>query len=112
MNSKKIAKYITVAFTILLADLIKEFILHKIGYKRDAHHPYKSTLLSMLITVAVYYPVFTILDQIVEKAVEVYLSNARKKAGGGILGLLVAVLIGVGILFVFYLKLWFKKSIF
>ncbi|HTF80064.1 MAG TPA: hypothetical protein VL947_00010 [Cytophagales bacterium] len=112
MNSRKTAKYITLAFTLLLADLIKEYVLHRVGWKKDFVHPYKSTLVGMLITVAVYYPVFTILDQLVEKFVEVYLSNARKRAGGGLVGLTLAVLIGTGVLFVFYLKLWFKKSIF
>lgn len=112
MKNRQIAKYVTLAFTILLADLIKEFVLHKTGWKKDFTHPYKSTLLGMLITVAVYYPVFTILEYFVEKFVEFYLSKTKKTVGGGFIGLLFAVAIGIGILFVFYLKLWFKKSLF
>lgn len=112
MDTKKIAKYVTLAFTILLADIIKELILHKIGWKKDFAHPYKSTLIGMAVTVAIYYPVFTLLEQLIEKFVEFYLSNTKKTTGGGFIGLSVAVLIGIFILFVLYLKLWFKKSIF
>jgi hypothetical protein len=112
MNSRKIAKYITLAFTILLADIIKELILHKMGWKKDFSHPYKSTLVGMAVTVAIYYPVFTLLESLIEKFVEFYLSKTKKSAGGGFVGLLVAVLLGIGILFALYLKLWFKKSLF
>ncbi len=112
MNSRKIAKYITLAFTILLADVIKEIILHKIGWKKDFAHPYKSTLVGMLVTVAIYYPVFSILDSIIEKFIELFISNTKKSTGGGLMGLTIAVAVGTGVLFLVYLKMWFKKSIF
>jgi hypothetical protein len=111
MNSKKIAKYFSLAFTILLADVVKELVLHKIGWRKDFHHPYKSTLVGMAITVMVYYPVFTFLDYLVGEAVNYYLSKTKKTAGGGFVGLAVALGIGVCILFVIYLKIWFKINI-
>jgi len=111
MNIRKSAKYISIGFTILLADVIKELILHKIGWKKDFAHPYKSTLIGMLVTVAIYYPAFSILEEWIEKGIGFYMSKTKKSAGGGVGGLMVAFAIGVAILFVVYVKLWFNKSV-
>lgn len=112
MNSRKLSKYVILIFTILLADIIKEIILHYIGFHRNFRHPYTSVALGMGIIVLVFYPLFLLMEKITEKIAESYISNTQKIAGGNMKGLFIALVLGLGILYFVYLKVWFNINIF
>ena len=51
MNSRKLTRYVILIFTILLADIIKEIVLHYIGIEKNHHRPYLSAAVGMGIIV-------------------------------------------------------------
>ena len=112
MNSRKLTRYVILIFTILLADIIKELVLHLIGLEKDARHPYSSALISMGIIVAVFYPMFTIMEKALEYLTESYVRTAKGVGGGSIKGLMTAFLIGFIVLYIAYLKVWFNINVF
>ena len=112
MNTRKLTKYVILVFTILLADIIKEIILHYIGFHKNFRHPYTSVALGMGIIVLVFYPLFLLMETIMEKIAESYIHNTKKIAGGSMKGLIIALFLGLGVLYFVYLKVWFNLNIF
>ncbi len=112
MNSRKLTRYVILIFTILMADVIKEIVLHMIGLEKDVHHPYSSAAIGMGVIVVVFYPMFTIMEKVLEYITEHYVKATKGVAGGSIKGLVVAFVLGIGILYFVYLKVWFNLNIF
>ena len=111
MNARKLTRYVILIFTILLADIIKELVLHLIGLEKDAHHPYSSTLIGMGIIVAVFYPMFTIMEKALEYITESYVKTTKGATGGSIKGLMIAFSVGFLVLYSAYLKVWFNINV-
>jgi hypothetical protein len=112
MNSRKITKYVVLIFTILLADIIKEIVLHLIGLERDHRSPYLSAAIGMGVIVLVFYPMFTIMEKILESITHSYVTKTKNVTGGSYKGLIVAFILGVAVLYFAYLKVWFNINIF
>jgi hypothetical protein len=112
MNSRKLTKYVILIFTILLADIIKEIILHYIGFHKNFRHPYTSVAMGMGIIVLVFYPLFLLMETIMEKIAESYIQNTKKIVGSNLKGLIIALFVGLGALYFVYLKVWFNVNIF
>ncbi len=104
---RKFNKYLILILTVLIADLVSEFIMHKLSYSKDAHHPYYSTMIGMLVTVAVFAPLLAIMDAIVGNLADAYVKKTKKAAGGSVQGFVIATIVGLGILYCLYLKVWF-----
>ncbi len=112
MNSRKLTRYVILIFTILLADIIKEIILHLIGLEKDSRHPYRSAAIGMGIIVAVFYPMFTLMEKVLERLTESYVKTTKGVAGGKLKGLTIAFIFGIAGLYIAYLKVWFNLNIF
>ncbi len=112
MNTRKLTRYVILIFTILLADIIKEIVLHLIGLEKNHHHPYTSAAIGMGVIVAVFYPMFTFMEKILEYLTESYVKSAKNVTGGSFKGLMVAFVLGIAILYIAYLKVWFNINIF
>lgn len=112
MTSRKLTRYVILIFTILMADIIKEIILHIIGLEKDRRHPYLSTAIGMGVIVAIFYPMFTVMEKVLEILSEHYVKATKGVSGGNLKGLTIAFIVGIAVLYVAYLKVWFNLNIF
>ncbi len=112
MHSRTLTKYVILAFTILLADIIKEIIMHYIGLDKNHRHPYTSVAIGMGVIVLIFYPLFLVMEKLLERVAQSYITNTKKITGGSIKGLLIALVVGLTIMYFVYLKVWFNINIF
>jgi len=105
--SRHLTRYLIMAITILVADICKELVLHAFHIKKVANHPYKSVLIGMAITVAVFYPAFLLLEKIVEKIAEHFVEATKEQVGNAFIGVIVAFVLALIIIFFVYLNVWF-----
>jgi hypothetical protein len=110
LSSRKFINLLVFIISILtvnlLTDRITEFLL---SYKQLTS-PAKATLLGMLLTVAVLYPAFTWLDDLSEQFTKKFF-KAGKSMGGKSIGIVLAFATAFGVLFMFYLNLWFGLKV-
>ena len=111
MDSRKVTKYLILVITILVAQLLSAMVLNYIPSVKNAHRPYYSTAMGMLITVVVYTPLLSLMQAIIESMAATYVKKTKKVAGGSVQGLILATCIAVGILYCFYLYVWYKIDV-
>jgi hypothetical protein len=111
MDSRKITKYLILVITILVAELLSSVVLNYVHFSKNAHRPYYSTALGMLITVIVYTPLLSLMQAIIESMAATYVKKTKKVAGGSIQGVLLASCLAIGILYCFYLYVWYKIDV-
>lgn len=107
MDNRRITKFIILVFTILFADVVKELVLHFFNITKNPNQPLRSVAIGMIVSIAVFYPIFTAMDVVLEKMVSSYVRGTKRVAGGSNKGLFVSFIIGVAILFALYLYAWF-----
>lgn len=104
MSTTKITKYATLIISILSASLLNEYIVNYIdSYYKE--RTYLSVLIGMLVTVAVFVPVFGIVRKWMDTASKKYLKASKKVAKKDRTGILLGFLIAFGILFVLFAKI-------
>lgn len=107
MSYRKFVNFLIFMISILAVNLVTSMISdHLMGYMR-ALHPVKATLIGMMVMVFVLYPAFNWIDDMSEKMTK-QIFAAGKNAGGKFLGLFWAFAVALGVLFCFYLHLWFR----
>ena len=67
MLVRKLTKVAIFAITVLSATLLYEYILTQIPNFKDPKHPYQATAMGMLVVVIVFYPAFTLLENVFKK---------------------------------------------
>lgn len=97
--------------TILAAELSVEYVKHFLTFKTGIENKYLLTLIGMGIIVAIFYPVFTFVHYLTEQFTEHFIKKTKSLTGNTLSGLLLAFLIGFGILFLVYLKKWYGITI-
>ncbi len=97
--------------TILAAELSVEYVKHFLKFKTGVEDKYLLTLIGMGIIVAIFYPVFAFVHYLTEKLTEHFIQKTKEITGNTFLGLLLAFLIGFGILFLVYLKKWYGLTV-
>jgi len=104
MNNRKLTQYATLIISILSASLLNEYIVGIINsyYKNRS---YLSVLIGMLVTVAVFVPMFGIVRSWMDAASKTYLKASKKVAKKSNRGLFWGFLIAFGILFVLFAKI-------
>ena len=107
MNNRKFTTWVIFCLTVLAADLLAEIAIHWIGRYTHSNNPYKSAAIGMAVAIIVFFPAFQLIDMIVKKSAKKYVSKTRQAAGGGFYGLLSAFVIGLLVLYGFYLKVKF-----
>lgn len=107
MESRRLTKIIILVFTILFADVVKELALNFMHIEKNSTTPLRSVAIGMIIILAIFYPIFTIMDVVLEKIVGSYVRGAKRIAGGSLKGLIIAFVIGLAIIYCVYLYAWF-----
>jgi len=104
MNNRKLTQYATLIISVLSASLLNEYIVGFVNsYYKD--RSYLSVLIGMLVTVAVFVPVFGIVRKWMDTASKTYLKATKKVAKKNSSGLFWGFLIAFAILFVLFAKI-------
>lgn len=104
MNNTKLTKYATIIISVLSASLLNEYIVNYINsyYKERS---YLSVLIGMLVTVAVFVPVYGVISKWMNTASKKYLKASKKVAKKDSTGIIVGFLIAFSILFILFAKI-------
>ncbi len=105
-----ILKYSVIIITILLSDLLNALAFNYITPYRSIHNPYKSVLITMAITVAIFYPAFTFLHKYLKLFSGNYMKKGAKVAGNNVAGVVVAFIAAVFLLFLGFSKILYNKN--
>ncbi|MDF2457164.1 MAG: hypothetical protein K0R51_3157 [Cytophagaceae bacterium] len=105
--TRKITNVLIVILTILAAELAVEYVKHFLKFKTGYHDKYLLTLIGMAVIVAIYYPVFGLVHHFTEHLTKKFVSASQKRAGGEVMGIVLAFLTGGGLLFLIYLYQWY-----
>ncbi len=111
MNHRKFKTWIIFCLTVLSADLLAEIAVVWVSDYTKSHNPYKAAAVSMAVAIVVFFPAFQLIDLIVKKSAKKYVAKTRDAVGGGFYGLIFAFIIGLAILYGFYLKVKFGINI-
>jgi hypothetical protein len=103
-------KFIVTTLTILTANLLTGFISdYLISYKSHLR-PITFTLVAMGIICIIFYPIFTKLEEWLNKF-STKIARSGKSFGGKFLGLLVIYILCLGVLTYFYAKRWYNIDV-
>jgi hypothetical protein len=106
ISNRKFVNALIFFISILIVNLVTDKITTYVLKYKHMTHPVKATLIGMLLTVCVLYPAFMWIDDLTEKITKRYF-KVGKNAAGKTIGVIVTFLVALGILFLFYLHLWF-----
>ena len=104
--TRKLMNAFIFILTILAAELSVEYVKHFLKFKTGIDDKYLLTLIGMGVIVAIFYPVFTFVHYLTEQFTAHFIKKTKKITGNSFVGLLLAFLIGFGLLFLVYLKKW------
>ena len=108
---RKIFKFIVFTITILVANLISDFLSNYLVSFKNHYRPIPFTLMAMGIIVLIFYPAFEVLDHWIAKFSKSIIETGKSLAGK-YFGLILAFVISVLILTYFYLQVWYDINIF
>jgi len=108
--SRTFFRFAVTTLTILTVELLVTWITGYLVSFRSRFDPYTFTLISMGIITAVFYPLFTKIHGWIN-ALSKKIIKSGKSVGGKFVGMLLAFLVCFGILFYFYLKMWYGISL-
>lgn len=108
---RNISKYLILAIGIFTADIVKEFVLNYTHDYLFQKNPFFATFVRMLVSIAVFYPIFLFLEEYTKEFSKKYVSTTKNVFGGGFQASLIAGLIGLGLVYFTFLWLWYKINI-
>jgi uncharacterized membrane protein len=108
---RKLYNFAVFSLAILFAELIQTLAHIYIDRWKTGHGKYVAVLLSMVLAIAVFYPVFHFLEKHIQSASRSYVKNSRKAGGGGTTGLLVGYSLAMLFLFIAFSQLWYNKDV-
>lgn len=108
MNVRRITKLVVLCLTIWVADLIKENIIQFLDHEKNYAKPIQTTMIMMFISVAVFYPLLTVVDAAINKGMEKYVSNVKKASGSALMGVFIAFVVGFLVLLTLYVQFYYK----
>jgi ABC-type anion transport system duplicated permease subunit len=111
MNIRRLTPLAIICITILSADLLAEVIVLWAQHWLKSSDPYRTTAISMVAAVLVFYPTFQLVDKVVKKFAGKYVGKTKQAVGGGVMGLLVAFLLALAILFMLYLNVKYNINL-
>lgn len=100
-------RFVVITLTILTANLLTTALSDYMVTYRNHMKPITFTFLGMLIIVVVFYPLFTRLEEWVKK-LSVRVIKSGRSLAGKYLGLFLAFLTAISVLFYFYAKMWYN----
>ena len=106
MNYKKLVNYYVFVLSILLVNLISDQITSYLFGLRFMTHPVKATAIGLCVLVFVLYPAYHYLNGWSERAAK-RIFKIGKNAGGKFVGVTLAFLFCLFVLFLLYMHFWF-----
>ena len=104
-------RFVVITLTILTINLITNAITDYMVSYKNHYRPIAFTFLGMAITVVIFYPLFTKLEEWV-KIISVKAIKSGKFVAGKFFGLLFTFLTALLILAYFYTKAWYHINFF
>jgi len=109
--NRKIFNFLVLVVTILLINLLSNFIADYFITKYKGHTSYlKFTAIGMGVIVIIFYPAFEYLNGIVEKITTRFLKKGNNLFGR-ILGVYIAFFVMLFILYCLYARVWFDANV-
>jgi hypothetical protein len=108
---RKLNNFAVFSLAILFAELIQAIAHNYIDQWKDGHGKYVSVLLSMILAIAVFYPVFHFLDKYIQSASRNYIKSSKKVSGGGTSGLMLGYSLAMFFMFIAFAQLWYHKDV-
>lgn len=104
---KFLFRFFVITITILTANLLTTALADYLVTYKNHIRPVSFTFLGMAITVIVFYPLFTKMEEWVKK-ISMKFIKTGKSVAGKYLGLFLAFLVAMLVLFYFYSKMWYN----
>lgn len=104
---QKIFKFFVFSITILIINLLTTYITDYFMAYKGTTNPLRFTAIGMGVLVVCFYPLFTYLDDQVQKLAAKILKKGNNLFGRTI-GIIIAYAAVLFVLFCFYAHLWFK----
>lgn len=111
MHVRRLNTLAILCLTILSADLLTEVMVHWAEHWTKSPNVYKTTAISMLAAVVVFYPAFEFMDSVVKKMASKYVGKTKSATGGGYLGLMIAFFVALAVLYGLYLKVHYNINL-
>ncbi len=105
----KVTKFAVFTITILFATLTKDYIIKLLN-----EHVEKNLIavwIIMGVTIAIYYPLFTVVDKYVKKLAEGYVKGAKNVVKSSMNGLLIAFGIAIITSFCLGAYIWYDINV-
>lgn len=109
---RKATKYAVIVISILLAELIHEYIQHMFtGWvKQSQFGLYASVILSMGVAVLVFYPAFHIIETYLKFASKKYVQGSKKIGKDSFLGIAIGFALALLLLFIGFCEIWYHQN--
>lgn len=104
---KFLFRFFVITITILTANLLTTALGDYLVTYRNHIRPVVFTFVGMIIIVVVFYPLFTKMEEWVKKISTKFIKTGKSVAGK-YLGLFLAFIIAMLVLFYFYGRMWYK----
>jgi hypothetical protein len=108
---QSILKFIVTTLTILTANLLTTRITDALISHKWEYKPVRFTLIAMLIITVIFYPLFTRLEDWLNRLSRRFVKAGHRLAGK-YLGLLLMFLAGMLVLTYFYADMWYDINLF
>lgn len=107
---KKINKYLAVVLAILVADVIQAYFLLVMAKFQSTNSPYKSTIIMMIASVIIYYPLITYFDKWMNKGSKDLIKNSKRVVDHNYLGPLLGFSAAFLIIWLILARIWYQRN--
>ncbi len=108
---KNFRKFVIYSFTVLLTKLIYDVIMKLLPVIKSTKNPYYDVLIGMGLTLIIFYPLYGLTHNWMEKFSGHYVKHAKKIHRNNFLALLIAFIVGLIILFGCFMMVKFNINI-
>lgn len=108
---KKYAEVIVFTITVLIAKLAYDLIMKSLPVIQSTSSKYYDVMIGMVLTVAVFFPLYNIVHSSIEKQMIGYINNSKKMHKHNLIGMTVAFAGLLLILFGLFMKVKFNINI-
>lgn len=105
--NRKLSKLFVTSLTILTVSLIAIYLREQINDHFNHRKNYQAVFVGMLLMVAIYYPMTTLLNQYFESLSKKIVSKSKKISKSSSVGMFIGFSLAIFVLFIFYAQLWY-----
>jgi hypothetical protein len=104
-------KFMIYSFSVLLTKLIYDLIKKSLPIIESTRNPYYDVAIGMVLALIIFYPLYYLTHVWMEKFSGHYVKHARKIHSNSIVALALAYILGIVVLFGFFMKVKFNINI-